>query len=307
MTKFASAKLPATVGEISPPCRIVTLQSESGVGLDGVIYSAEHPNAIVVHLHGSLGNFYQNHFLRTLASEYLQLGISLLSVNLRSHDGIAEAIDLDRQRTVYVGGALLPFESCIPDIKGILNWAEQWGIPVVLQGHSLGCDRVAAFALDRQWTGPLVFLSPCDSKELQLRWASASAVDWEVRTNSRDPSDEEMFSLLPVDSYGVIGSNDLWKYSIPTSARTLFSIMNGVPGTVFHLREELASHLDNKGYCYIGASDEILTAPPDVFAERIRCLAPNIAVNIHEGGRHDLSKTNGWACRDIAIGVAALI
>lgn len=307
MSKSLKTQLPQTIGAISPPCRIITLRSKSGIALDGAIYLANQPRGIAVHIHGSLGNFYQNHFLRTLAREYTALGISLIAINLRSHDGIAEAVDLDRQQTTYIGGSLLPFESCISDIEGIIEWAEKLGLPVLLQGHSLGCDRVVAFALEKRWEGPLILLSPCDSKELQLRWGDINDVDWQARINAPEQSELEPFPLLPANSYGVIGSGDLWRYPIPTTARTLFSIMNGLPGTVFHLRHELLSRLDNNGYCYIGASDEILTAPPHVFAERIASLAPRLNVAVLEGGRHDLSKEDGWLCHEVAIGVSAII
>jgi hypothetical protein len=307
MTRLTDTEVPPTVGVLSPCGQILTLQSETGIALDGVIYLAHHPKAIAVHIHGSLGNFYQNHFLRVLAREYAAVGISLLAINLRSHDGIAEAVDLGRGRTVYVGGSLMPFESCVADIASVVSWAEQWTLPVFLQGHSLGCDRVVAFVLERQWAGQLVLLSPCDSKELQIVWGEANGVDWQERMEAVNQSEMDEFGLLQWNSYGVVGVGDLWRYPIPASAKTLSSIMNGVPGSVFHLRKELSCSISNKGYCYIGADDEILTAKPEIFAERVRRLAPNIGVAIVEGGRHDLSNSHGWVCRDVCRSVSALI
>ena len=105
--------------------------------------SSSPPDArlAIVHVHGSLGNFYQQPFIRMFANHLAQHGVALLSFNLTAHDGVSEGYTPDREMR-YVGGSLSRFETCLEDLDALLRFAGSICPQVVLQGHSLGCDRV---------------------------------------------------------------------------------------------------------------------------------------------------------------------
>ena len=97
---------------------LLTFQNERGLNLDGILWGPTSNSTVVVHVHGSHGNFYQNRWLRKFAAIYNHHDISFFSFNLTGHDGIAESVRRDRWE--YIGGAFGAFEECVPDIAGAL-------------------------------------------------------------------------------------------------------------------------------------------------------------------------------------------
>ena len=69
-----------------------TITTCGGWVLDGIEFRPKTAKAVVVHVHGSLGNFYHQPFLKEFARDWNKRGIALISYNLRSHDGIAEGL-----------------------------------------------------------------------------------------------------------------------------------------------------------------------------------------------------------------------
>jgi len=99
---------------------LVTLRNTKGLALDGILYRKDGNHTTVVHVHGSLGNFYQNQFLRVIARRYLDVGTNFLSFNLSGHDGIAEGFRDDTFE--YVGGSIMEFDECLYDIEGAVQF-----------------------------------------------------------------------------------------------------------------------------------------------------------------------------------------
>ena len=124
--------------------KLVKIATADRHELDGILYEAEESIATVLHVHGSLGNFYHQPFIPVFAQILTGEGINLLSCNMRTHDGIAEGYDTEGMMQ-YVGGSLVRFETCVEDIQGAVRWSRKLGPKVYLQGHSLGCDRVLHF------------------------------------------------------------------------------------------------------------------------------------------------------------------
>jgi hypothetical protein len=125
----------------APRGELVTITSHGGLELDGILYRSESSRTTIVHVHGSFGNFYQGKLVRTMASAYSNADLNFLSVNMASHDGVAEGYWRDGE-FAYVGGAVARFDECTNDIAGIVEYANSFSDRIVLQGHSLGCDRV---------------------------------------------------------------------------------------------------------------------------------------------------------------------
>ena len=68
-------------------------------------------------------------------------------------------------RETYVSS----FEECIQDIEGMVRFAKPFSNRIVLQGHSLGCDRVLHYLISSNRPFDFVLLSPCDSYKVTSR------------------------------------------------------------------------------------------------------------------------------------------
>ena len=160
---------------------LVTFKTPTGFELDGIVFGDERCSCTIVHVHGSLGNFYQNRFIRVMGQSYPRSGIRLLSFNLSAHDGLAEGYR-DADSFEYAGGSVVDFQRCTDDIDGAVAFARRLGGEVVLQGHSMGCDRVLHYLLTRGGGYDFVLLGPCDSYRLQEKWIGSEGVEEAGRT-----------------------------------------------------------------------------------------------------------------------------
>src|ERR1035438_2113895 len=190
---------------------LVTFSNTRGLQLNGIWYREESQRTTIIHVHGSLGNFYSNPMVAVMAKMYSDAGLNLLSANTSSHDGIAEG---DRSGTFeYVGGSCTEFGDCLDDIEGAVSFARPFSDRIILQGHSLGCDRVLHYLLNSRIACDFVLLSPCDSYELQARWIAPETVEHQIkRLRAKGPHDPE-FDWLPSREYGVKGGG-AWTYPI---------------------------------------------------------------------------------------------
>ena len=263
---------------IGPRARgeLVSVVNAAGLVLDGIIFCPPTPRLVVVHVHGSLGNFYQQPFVRILANRFMENDVGLLSFNLTSHDGIAEGYSRDGD-VRYVGGSLARFESCLDDLDALLEVARSICPRVVFQGHSLGCDRVLFYAERRSSRIPLILLSPCDSYRLQELWLGKERVASQIRRLSSAGKVGDDVSLLPGAEYGVKGP-DGWTYSIPVSRDALLSIMTGPPFET--LRVGRRSHVASAApaLVYMGTQDAIRGAALKDMVTRIRGLLPLVEI-----------------------------
>jgi hypothetical protein len=202
---------------------LITVKSSNGFELDGIVYREKSARTTVIHIHGSFGNFYQSRFVRLMAAMYQDAGINLLSVNLACHDGLAEGYRNDED-FMYAGGAIASFDECAADIAGAVQFAESFSDRVILQGHSLGCDRVLDYSIRNNALIDLVLLSPCDSYQLQANWIAPETVEQQIdRLKSEAPRHPD-FDWLATREYGVRGGED-WTYPIPVTRKAFLSIL----------------------------------------------------------------------------------
>jgi len=112
-----------------------------------------------------------------MLAEYPRRGQLFLTMNNRGHDCVAEAYR--NGRVEYVGGSIETLEESLLDIEAMLRLVAEDicpGLPVYLQGHSYGCDKVvfASNRLSHALAGRIL-LSPADSSALIERWQRAAA------------------------------------------------------------------------------------------------------------------------------------
>ena len=162
-----------------------------------------------------------------MASVYGNARLNFLSVNMSCHDGLGEGYWVDG-RFAYIGSCASPFQECVDDIAGAVTFAERFSDRIVLQGHSLGCDRVLQYSIDLRSTCDLVLLAPCDSYQLQADWIAPETVEAQIARLRSGAGSDTVLDWLPAREYG-IRCRDEWTYSIPVTRRAFLSIAEGPP------------------------------------------------------------------------------
>jgi pimeloyl-ACP methyl ester carboxylesterase len=155
-------------------CSLVRVKTIDGIELQGLHFASEiNPRkSVVIHLHGTWGNFYGNPFIDYFADQYIKNGFSFLTVNTRGHD---EGSNTER------------LEQCIFDINTWVDYALRQGYhEIILQGHSLGAIKII-YGLLHPYLIPdvnnitkIILLSPFD---IRAFYASGNLVSLEEKIN----------------------------------------------------------------------------------------------------------------------------
>lgn len=265
---------------------LLSVVNAAGFVLDGIVFSPPDPLLAIVHVHGSLGNFYQQPFIRVFANRLARHGVAVLSFNLTGHDGVSEGYTPDREMR-YIGGSLSRFETCLDDLDVLLRFAGSICPQVVLQGHSLGCDRVLFYAQQRPAHVPLILLSPCDSYRLQEIWLDGERISEQAARLISAPNDDGQVILMSASEYGVNGP-DGWTYSIPISRDALLSIITGPPFQILRVDSSAQSVSDAPTFVYMGTADTIRGASLKEMTTHVLRLVPSAQVFTVEHGDHSL-------------------
>jgi dienelactone hydrolase len=144
---------------------LVQTTARDGLRLDGMFQAATQPPALPVDaicfVHGTGGNFYSSTLFDTLAERLLALGVSVLRVNTRGHDGISTAATPQGGRRL--GAAYEVADECRHDLAAWLDWLRlRAGTRLGLAGHSMGAVK-ALYALAHEpqlGAGCILALSP---------------------------------------------------------------------------------------------------------------------------------------------------
>ena len=146
-------------------CSLVKTTSNDVV-LHGLLYEAPKADTILIHIHGTAGNFYENDFIHEEANAVVKNGISFLSTNNRGN-GV-------QQENPKVGSAVEFFEDCVFDIDDWIDFARNKGYQkIILQGHSLGSEKVVYYMNEgnfRKQIIGVILLGFSDSYGNQLKY-----------------------------------------------------------------------------------------------------------------------------------------
>jgi pimeloyl-ACP methyl ester carboxylesterase len=144
------------------------ITTEDGLELQGLLYEPDKKtNKAIAHVHGWIGNFYENKFIDFIAREVVSKGFAFLTFNNRGAGVISDFIKRQKSKIEYVkiGGSLEEFKDCTLDIKTAVNFLSNKGYEkIVLDGHSLGCQKVTYYkhkTRDQRVSG-LILLAPVD-------------------------------------------------------------------------------------------------------------------------------------------------
>ncbi len=248
---------------------LITFRNPVGFHNDGILYESNNSKTTIIHIHGSYGNFYQNYFQRVMAKVYTKSGFNFLSFNLTCHDGFAEGYK-NQNEFEYVGGAISEFSTCIADIEGAVQYANKFSDRIILQGHSLGCDRTVLYLLTSGQKLDFILLAPCDSYRLQSKWIESYSITIEEQIK-RLKSDQDLlkdFDWLPIKEYGVYSTSD--EYILPITRKALLSIMTDGPFKLFNIAHPCDFFINQNCFVYIGGQDNLQTESNEIMFSYFR-------------------------------------
>lgn len=262
--------------------RFIRFEAADGLRLNGMLADADS-DITVIHVHGRGGNFYENSFLRRMYDEYPRQGINLLAFNNRGHSSYVEAYM--NGRVIYVGSAIEKFEDSLLDLDAACAFARTFSSKIVLQGHSLGCEKVMYYGGNRDGLIPLILLSPSDGYRLQTVYRYPESVEDQIcRLQAADRL--AGLEFMPESEYG-IRNHDLY-YHVPITAQALVSLMTGPAFRLFRRGYSLGEPLQNRCFVYLGALDALQVDGADAMAALVRERFVRPHVELYPQGDHQL-------------------
>ena len=126
----------------NPFVQVVTIDK---LDLYGFLISASKKDAIIINIHGTADNFYDNEFVWQIADTLKSLSVSMLSVNNRGSYNL-EFYDYGPSARRHSGASVEIFEKCLLDIDAWIKFALSLGYKkIILEGHSLGTEKVVYY------------------------------------------------------------------------------------------------------------------------------------------------------------------
>lgn len=248
---------------VNPLCEVVKFNAIDDYVYTGLLYRAKSiSRKTIIHIHGMCGNMLSFSSLLHLAYEYTQNGYNLLTFNLKAHDCIAEgdwgANSHSNDYFFYVGGSIEPFERCIIDIESAIDYCKQFSDDIILQGHSMGCERIITYQVITRKYYNTILISPCDARQLQEEYIyPLSIADLILALDKYDD-----MTILPPNYYG-INNRRGENYTIPITKKALLSILEGHALRVFSQTKEMNFYLPISCLCIIGINDPLQTYKPE--------------------------------------------
>lgn len=126
--------------------------TSDGLKLQGLLsLPSVSPKGVVLHIHGSEGNFYENEFFDEVGAAVTEAGFAFCTVNTRGA-GVIASFNTDVAGTYKDYGASRELiNDCLLDIEAWLNFLVGRGFSfIVLSGHSLGTLKVVHYQSTKQ-------------------------------------------------------------------------------------------------------------------------------------------------------------
>lgn len=146
---------------------LVQVKTSDDLVLHGILFEA-NSSTIVINVHGTASNFYDEDYMGDMAEEFVKQGVSFLSTNNRGAGVMGASVP---------GAVGEVFEDCVKDIDAWIAFAKSKGYrTIILQGHSLGAEKAVFYAAHHRIHG-LVLLAPSDSFGNQQRLLPARVLE----------------------------------------------------------------------------------------------------------------------------------
>lgn len=186
------------------------ITTKDGLELHGLLFEPNRrTNNALIHIHGWIGNFYENKFIDYVAKAAVSKRFAFLTFNNRGAGVITDFIKRKKTKVDYVrvGGSLEEFKDCIFDIKAAADFLSKKGYKkIILQGHSLGCQKATFYKYktrDKRVKG-LILLAPVDDvgftqNKLKNKYIKSLSVAKEmVRNNKGDKPVPKWMAFYPL-------------------------------------------------------------------------------------------------------------
>ena len=273
--------------------KLIRIENSKGLELCGIYFYDARNKITIAHIHGNYGNFYRNPFISIFSKIFLENGINFLSINNSGHDGLYEGF---RHGVLeYAGGAISDFNESYHDIESIINYAEHLNQKIILQGHSLGCDKILNYLIKSNKIYDFILLSPVDSFCVQKEWIHPETIKEQVcRINQIN--DSMQFDWLPLQEYGAKSSYNHWTYHIPVTKKAFLSIVEGAAFTYLNLEQNVDFSIDGNCITYIGEKDELLTSTSNEMFDYLKTHIPKLTKIKGLMASHDI----GSVANDVA-------
>lgn len=254
---------------MEPQCEVVKFSAPDSYIYTGLLYRAEKSRTTIIHIHGMCGNMLSFSSLIYLADAYTKNGYNLLTFDLKAHDCIAEGNwankELNNEYFYYVGGSIEPFERCVIDIESAINFVKSFSDKIILQGHSMGCERIITFQILTKSFYDTILLSPCDAYKLQIDYIYPKTIEDQIEElNNYDNS-----NLLPNHFFG-IDNEGYERYTIPIYKNALHSILTGYALKIFRMDKNFDYYLPISCICLIGNQDPLQTHESQIAFSKMR-------------------------------------
>ena len=121
-------------------------------------------DSVILHIHGMSSNFWENSFIKTMLKDYPKNDVAFLSGENRGSELLRWFSTTDG-KIKLIGDSYEIFEECIEDINGWISFLKEKGYKNIhLQGHSLGCAKIAYYQklMKNPLVKSLIFISPAD-------------------------------------------------------------------------------------------------------------------------------------------------
>ena len=185
---------------------IIQVETVYGYILHGLLFTPQtQTKTIIIHMHGSAGNFYQSTFYSHLFELAHDMNIAFLSTNNRG-TGVYDIETGTKSR----GAAIELFEECLLDIDAWIEYVASLGYEnILLQGHSFGTNKIQYYALNGKYKSKvkaLILLGFTDSYGGQLQYLKKLNIDnnkilEEARTLVSEGKPMQLLSL-PLINWG---------------------------------------------------------------------------------------------------------
>lgn len=124
------------------PARPVSAEAENAENAWNAEYNptASAPIDAVICIHGTTGNFYTSTLFDVIGERLLGMGIAVLRINTRGHDGVCTVVTSRGGRRL--GAAYEVVDDCRHDLHAWIEWLRGRGFQrLMLLGHSLGAVK----------------------------------------------------------------------------------------------------------------------------------------------------------------------
>ena len=139
--------------------KLVSVDTKDKIPLFGLFSEAKNSKTVLINIHGTASNFYENSYMILVTEFLLKNNISVLSTNNRGA-GVMHVYP-------HTGAALEHFEDCVLDIDAWIKFALSKGYKnIILQGHSLGSEKVVYYMNKGKYgknVKSIILLGPADS------------------------------------------------------------------------------------------------------------------------------------------------